>query len=345
MSVTDTQHPTSPGPAEAPTPDAAGPGPANHLDGRRGLVAAVVAVPVILTVLLIAFGWAAAEIAPRHLPIGVAGPAELTTAFTAGERPGRPGALALTPYEVRADAEAAIRDREIYGAISLEPEGAVVLTATGASPLVAQMLTQMASELAAGSAPQVVDVVPGDADDPRGAGFGAIALPLVFGGVGLGAVASFVVRGKGERVTALVLGSVVGGLGAVGVVQGWLGLISGNWLANAGVVSLVLLAGGAALAGLASVAGRAGFAVGVLVLMLVGNPFSALTSAPELLPEPWGAIGQAMPLGAGGWLLRSTAFFDGRGIGASVWVLLAWAALGLALVMLASRPARTRETA
>jgi hypothetical protein len=71
--------------------------------------------------------------------------------------------------------------------------------------------------------------------------------------------------------------------------------------------------------------------------MLVGNPFSALTSAPEMLPEPWGAIGQAMPLGAGGWLLRSTAFFDGRGIGSAAWVLVIWAVVGLALVLLPRR--------
>ena len=309
--------------------------PAGHAS-RRGLAAAVLAVPIVVVVLLSAFAWAAAEIAPRNLPIGVAGPAELTAGLAAAA-PGGPAALDLTTYAVRGAAEAAIRDREIYGAIAVGPDGPVVITASGSSPLIAQLLVQMATGATSGTLPEVVDLVPADPDDPRGAAFGALALPLVLGGVALGAVTSFVLRGRLERVAALLLGSAVAGLAAVAVIQGWLGVVSGSWLANAGVLSLVLLAAGAALAGLAAVAGRAGYLAGALLLMLVGNPFSALTSAPELLPEPWGAIGQAMPLGAGGWLLRSTAFFDGRGVGASVWVLVIWAVAGLALVGLARR--------
>ena len=48
-------------------------------------------------------------------------------------------------------------------------------------------------------------------------------------------------------------------------------------------------------------------------MVLIGNPFSGVGSAPELLPQPIGAIGQLMPPGAGGNLLRSTGFFDGAG--------------------------------
>jgi hypothetical protein len=49
----------------------------------------------------------------------------------------------------------------------------------------------------------------------------------------------------------------------------------------------------------------------VLLMVLAGNPLSGLSSAPELLPQPAGALGQLLPPGAGGSLLRSTAFFDG----------------------------------
>jgi hypothetical protein len=77
--------------------------------------------------------------------------------------------------------------------------------------------------------------------------------------------------------------------------------------------------------------GRAGAALGALLMVLVGNPFSGVSSAPELLPEPGGAIGQLLPPGAGGSLLRSTAFFDGAGASGPLTVLLAWVAVGLVL--------------
>jgi hypothetical protein len=108
-------------------------------------------------------------------------------------------------------------------------------------------------------------------------------------------------------------GSGAAGLVAVGIAQGWLGVLGGDWLVNAGVLGLTVLAVGGAVAGLAAPFGRAGAAVGALLMVLVGNPLSGVSSAPELLPEPAGAIGQLLPPGAGGSLLRSTAFFDGAG--------------------------------
>jgi hypothetical protein len=56
-----------------------------------------------------------------------------------------------------------------------------------------------------------------------------------------------------------------------------------------------------------------------------------LTSAPEMLPQPWGVVGQFLPPGAGGTLLRSVAFFDGAGAAVPGWVLAAWAGVGLVL--------------
>jgi hypothetical protein len=68
-----------------------------------------------------------------------------------------------------------------------------------------------------------------------------------------------------------------------------------------------------------------GVVLAALAVFLLGNPLSGLTSAPELLPQPWGAVGQFLPPGAGGTLLRSVAFFDGAGAAAAGWVLGAWA--------------------
>ena len=80
--------------------------------------------------------------------------------------------------------------------------------------------------------------------------------------------------------------------------------------------------------------------------MLVGNPWSGIPSAPELLPHAAGFIGQLLPPGAGAQSLRSTAFFDGAGAGSHLAVLLAWVALGLAAIMAGARlqQRRTRVT-
>ena len=72
----------------------------------------------------------------------------------------------------------------------------------------------------------------------------------------------------------------------------------------------------------------------LLVPVLVGNPWSAVSSAPELLPKPAGRIGQLLPPGAGGNLLRSTAFFNNAAASPHLLVLATWAVLGLAAVCL-----------
>jgi hypothetical protein len=83
--------------------------------------------------------------------------------------------------------------------------------------------------------------------------------------------------------------------------------------ANAAAIGLFALAASAAVAGLGSVLGYPGIGLGALLVFLVGNPLSAVSSAPELLPEPWGQVGQWLPVGAGGAALRSAAYFDWAG--------------------------------
>jgi hypothetical protein len=96
------------------------------------------------------------------------------------------------------------------------------------------------------------------------------------------------------------------------------------------------------VAGLHAAFGEAGAVAGALVMVLIGNPFSAVGTAPEMLPRPVGAIGQLMPPGAGGNLLRSTGLFDGAAAGGHVAVLAVWAAAGFALLLATAARARRR---
>ncbi len=92
--------------------------------------------------------------------------------------------------------------------------------------------------------------------------------------------------------------------------------------------------------GLESLLGRPGIGVAALLVVLLGNPLSGLASAPEMLPTPWGAIGQLLPPGGTGTLLRNVAFFDGAAIATPILVLLGWLALGVALLAIAGLRAR-----
>jgi hypothetical protein len=310
--------------------------------GARALWGVVVLVPLLVGVALAAFAWPAARLAPRELPVGVVAPG--APGATVEQRLARDGdAVEVHRFADRAAAEAAIADRAVYGAIVVGPEGTTVLTASAASPLVAQLLQQTAATGAAGpsnsgrAAPvRVVDVVAADPDDPRGVALAASVLPLVLAGMAGGLLVWLAGGSWPARWTALVAASVGAGLVAAGIAQGWLGVLGGSWPVNAGVLALTVLAVGATVAGLAALAGRAGAALGALLMLLVGNPLSGVSSAPELLPAPAGAIGQLLPPGAGGTLLRGTAFFDGAGATAPLAVLAAWVLLGLALTWVAA---------
>jgi hypothetical protein len=137
---------------------------------------------------------------------------------------------------------------------------------------------------------------------------------------------------------------VLAGLGGAAVQQFWLGVLPGAYLADAGVMALFALAIAATVSGLGAVFDRAGLALGALLVFLVGNALGGMSSAPELLPQPWGAIGQWLPVGAGGTLLRSVAYFDGHGGLAAASALTAYAIVGLLLVAAGRRGVRRTTT-
>jgi hypothetical protein len=251
------------------------------------------------------------------------------------------GAFELHRYADEAAAREGIEERDVYGAFVATPSGPKVLTASAGSTAVTQLLTQAAAEAGA----DVEDVVTAG---PRATALASSVLPLVIAGVLIGVVGALAAaRGPG-RAGLVVAGSVLTGLAATAIVQGWLDVVEGDWVANAGVLSLTVLAIASALAGLYALVGKAGLALGALTMIFVGNPFSGAGSAPELLPEPAGAIGQMLPPGAGGNLLRSTGFFDGAGAGGHLAVLGIWAAAGLACLLAAElrgRSYRRRSTA
>ena len=311
---------------------------------------------IALALVAIAFALPAARTAPHGVPIGAAGPQSASGQVAATLEKQAPGAFAITYYPGEAALRDAIRNREVYGGISIGPDGRRLLIATGASPIVAQMLTQIGNSIGhraggAGTATSdtvplaTEDLAPPTEDDPRGAGLAASALPITLAGL-LPAIA-LVFALKREiwtRFAAVVVFSGVAGVSIAALLQFVLGSTDANFWSVAGGLTLGVLAAGLTVLGLGSLFGRVGLVLGALAALLLGNPLSGLNSAPEMLPGGWGQLGQWLPQGANATLLRSTAFFDGAGSTMPIVVLACWSVLGFALIVVATLTIERRGT-
>ncbi|HEX7824103.1 MAG TPA: ABC transporter permease [Mycobacterium sp.] len=315
---------------------------------------AIVAMTLGLGVLFIAFGLPAARSAPHDVPIGVAGPPAVASLIYGEIEQKAPGGFAVTTYRDEAALRAAIGNREVYGGVVIKPPAdrgqppqPTLLVASGGSPMVAQMLTQMGNGIAmqTGAPLRTVDLAPLPPDDPRGAGLSASALPLTLAGllpaivfvllfpqrVWLGLTATVVFAGAAALTIAAVLQYVFGSI------------VTNFWQVTAGL-TLGALATGLTVLGLGSLLGRTGLGIGAAVAMLVGNPLSGLATAPEMLPRGWSVLGQSLPQGANGTLLRSTAYFSGTGATTAIVVLTCWVAAGLVLTVVAGFRRGSRST-
>jgi hypothetical protein len=318
----------------------------------RLTVVIVAGIVTVQALMMLAFAWPAANVGPRELPIAVAGPPQavdqVEASLAAISGPDQQGAaFDVVSVDDAAAARAAIEARDVYGAVVVAQDGPQLLVASAAGPAVAQMLRSAATELAPAAATvPVEDVVPTDPDDPIGAGLGAAVLPLVMTSVAGGIVAGFVLRRTRYRLAAVTGIAVIGGLVSAAVLQYALGVVGGSYAEVAGVLALLIGAVAAAMAGLVAVLGRAGAILGVLTMIFVGNPLSAAASAWEMLPQPWGAVGQLLPPGAGVSATRSVAFFDGATAAQPMTVLAVWLLAGLALLVVGGlRRARPADPA
>lgn len=304
-------------------PDLSGP------SGIRIRLLAPVAIAILVALPVWAFSWGAARTAPRDVPIGVAGPPAAVAQLS--ERLSAEGMFDVRAYPDLAAARSAIEDREVYGALVLRPGGTTLLKASAGSPAVAEMLEKMAADGPA-RPEQTIDVVAASPADPRGAVLASSVMPLVIVSVLTGVIVYLVTRSAWGRSLGLFGGAVLAALVVTGIIQGWLGVLGGDWYLNAAVLALIVMAIAGAEMGAEMLLGPKALAVVAPLMVFIGNPWSGASSAPELLPEPVGWIGQALPPGAGVTLLRSTAFFDGAGSARALVVLLAWAALGLTAI-------------
>ena len=291
------------------------------------LIALFVVLPILVALPMWAFMWASAKPEPDHLPIGVAGPPPAVQAVE-GQLSEQGDAFDVHTYDDEAEATRAIEDREIYGAVVAGESGQKLLTASAASPAVAEMLTTMFAP-PGDNQPPVVDVVPADADDPRGSALGSLVLPLVLVSVITSVLVLLTAKRGWEQVAMIAAAAVIGAVVAVAIAQGGFGILQGSWSANAVAPALTIAAISGTIVGFVAAFGRFGFVAVAPLMLFLGNPWSGAASSPFLLPEPARLIGQLLPPGAGATAMRDIAFFDGAGAGTPLLVLSGWIVVGL----------------
>jgi hypothetical protein len=308
----------------------------------RQLVIVSVLLPLMIVLAALAFAWPAARIAPRDLPVGIVGTGPASQQVLQGLTRSEPGGFDVRLYADQAAARTAIEDRDVYGAFALTPQSVTVLEASAASPTVAQLLSTTGQQLArhASGPGQVVaatdvDVVPSSASDPRGLVLSSVLLPLTICSIIMAALVGLIVgfRPAWRQIMALAVVSAIAGLGAFLIAQAFLGALPHEYLATWAGLALTVLAIGATSAGLIALAGPVGLGLGAVLMIFIGNPFSGVSSAPQLLPPAVDHIGQWLPPGAAANLLRSTAYFGGHGASGHLWVLIFWSVIGMAAIV------------
>ncbi|CBG74217.1 MULTISPECIES: membrane protein [Streptomyces] len=281
----------------------------------------------------------------RDVPFGVVAPraAAAEQAVDRLERlPGEP----LDPRTVtdRASARERILDREIDGALLIDPAGTTdtLLVASGGGRSLATALATLvtALERSEGRTLRTVDVAPADLGDANGLTSFYLVVGWCVGGylcasalaMSAGARPTNIRRGI-IRLAALAVFAIVGGLGGAVIAGPVLTALPGNVAALWGLGALVVFAVGAATLALQCVFGIAGIGVAVLLVVIAGNPSAGGALPPPLLPPFWAAIGPALPPGAGVWVARSIAYFEGNDTTGPLLVLSAWATAGAAITV------------
>ncbi|WP_194915483.1 hypothetical protein [Catenulispora rubra] len=314
-----------------------------HLTRPTGVALAAIGIQALM---VFAFTAPTVHSAPHKVPLAVSAPAPARAAIEQRLATAAPGAFAVREVADESAARAALTDREAYGAVVVTDQGPHMLIASAASPTVATLLTEVGSHLApAGgnaTAVPVNDVVPASAADPHGAAFTSMVLPLVMSSLIGGVLLTIKLPHLRERALGLLLFALGGGASVALIAGHALAFLPGSYLVLATAIAAPILTISAFSTATASLIGRYGFAVAGTIMMLLSNPLSAASSAPELLPTPWGRIGQDLPAGAAATLIRSVAFFHGHGGTHAEMVLGIWASAAALMLTAAGLRARQR---
>jgi len=332
--------PTSSAPA-APAADPESP-PKRTRSPWVTLVGLTAGLGVILVVLLGLFILPSLKSGPTDLPIGLVGDAPAVAQVDGALADAAPGAYETRELATVAELRAAIEDRELVAGLVVEADGIDAYVASAGSTAISGTVSATAQALAAanGTTATVTDVVPLPDADPTGIGIGGLAFPLVFGGIVPALAFRKLAPNLRWAVAGIVAFSAVAGIIVAAVLMFVFGSITTGFWPVAGSLALGTAALALPLAGLQEVFGGKGFTIGAMVMMFLGNPLAGIATTAAWLPAGIGAIGQLLPPGAAGTLVRAAAYFDGAGGAGAALTLAVWVAAGAALLIIGGRRSR-----
>ena len=299
----------------------------------RTLVGIVVGLTVMVALMLLAFAAPALNSGPKDLPLAVSGPEHTISKVTAALDEQAPGTFDVTTYATEQEGAEAITDREAIGGIAVGAKGVTVQTATGAGTAYTQVLKGVGAGLEeSGQEVTYVELAPTTTDDPQAVGVSTLGLPLVFGGMATAALLLLVYKGSTlMRVVGATAIALLAGFVATAILQLGFGALDGDYWLTSLSISAGILAISATVLGLGTLLGAPGIGIGAVTMLFVANPLSGLANGPQWLPGVWGEVGQLLPVGAAGSLVRSVAYFDGGGAMPHLVVLAVWIVVGVGL--------------
>ncbi|MEV5605675.1 DUF3533 domain-containing protein [Streptomyces sp. NPDC052299] len=282
---------------------------------------------------------------PTDVPFGVVAPQQ-ASARLVDRLDGLPGGP-LDPRTVSDEATARrqILDREIDGALIVDPRGTrdTVLVASGGGTVLATSLTKIVKEAEATQRRTVraVDVAPASRQDFDGLSAFYLAVGWCVGGY---LCASILAISAGTRPAnrqralirtgVMALYAIAGGIGGALIIGPVLGALPGSFWGLSGLGALTVFAVGMITLALEGLTGIVGIGLAVLIVVIAGNPSAGGAFPLPMLPDFWRAIGPALPPGASTWTARSIAYFQGNAVTGPLLVLSAWAVAGTAGTLL-----------
>jgi hypothetical protein len=297
-----------------------------------------------LGVLVAVFALVSSNVAANHspkphgLPIGIVGTPAVAGAARAELARAAPGAFEVRAYRSLASARTAVLHRSVYGAFQPVPSP-VLLVASAASPPVAVLLQRTFAGVAgrSGRTLAVHDLVPLPSSDSSGATSYSAVLSLIIAGLAGTTLVYTFTRHRPEVVRVIVTVAIGVGAGLITalVTNVLVGAFPDHFFAVWGVATLFVLAIAMPIAAFQVIFGLAGTAIGALLFLVIGNPASGGSSAPELLPGFWRTLSQILPPGAAVTSMRNVVYFNGHGNSQALIVLALYAVLGAAVAMIA----------
>lgn len=314
-----------------------------------------------------AFLWPLSVSEPKDIPFGVAGPEQQLVQIEGQLTSQQEGLFDLTTYDDRDAVVRAIERREIDGGLVVSDTGMEMLTASAGNVQVTQLLSQMAAGMkdqqAAAAQQAIADAVsqakeqgvPAEqiltiqesaqekaaavtvtVTDVVSGGAGAMAsslvmLPALIGGMITSVLSLFAVKRPSRRIISLISGSFFAGLAGALVLGPWFDILPGGLGATWLALSTGILAIAATITGLGTLLGKAGLGLGVILMMLIGNPWGGALVPSEFLGGFMGWLGAHMPNGNVIQLVKTISFFPEASQASRWWILIAWILIGLGL--------------